>query len=180
MNLGTTGCTELIMEDNSIMHLERAIIRKIVKMWEQFLARAECQSFREAENNSRSLREDMHIKALPESTPKSRPGPKSKPSSFKWVLWDPGVEVFKLELLDILNMILFGTQDLLHAACTLGSTNVCSMSSHCWFSLSYNLAQKCLLMACSSLRPAFKFSLHCEQILWHFSLLVARESDNAS
>jgi len=52
MNLGTTAGTEVIMEDNSIMHKERAVRRKVLKMRERFFARAECQSFTEAETKT--------------------------------------------------------------------------------------------------------------------------------
>lgn len=45
MSLDTIKCTDIIMEDNSTMHMGRTIVRK---MWEQFFAKVECQIFREA------------------------------------------------------------------------------------------------------------------------------------
>lgn len=74
MNFSTIQCTEAIMEDNSTMHIEKAIIRKVMKVWEQLIARVLSKLRRSfTRNSSRSLTEKMHIKALSESTPKSRP-----------------------------------------------------------------------------------------------------------
>lgn len=65
MNIGTTGCTEAIMEDNGIMCMARAIIRKFLKMSEQFIPRAVSKLHRGfTPNSSRSLTEEMHIRAL--------------------------------------------------------------------------------------------------------------------
>ena len=74
MNLGTIRCTEVIMEDNNIMRMKRAIMRKVLKMWEQLTLGLSAKASQKLHPKStRSVTEKMHIKVLSESTPKSRP-----------------------------------------------------------------------------------------------------------